>query len=111
MGKTVMVAIFKQFHQNFLGEVKENSKIYVHICRRFCCQLNGVLLCHPSLLGSKNINCEGVEWPSVAGRCDYIGFRYNKTLYFIDLETSIYYGLVISVKFSALKQQVSTKHQ
>jgi len=27
------------------------------------------------------------------------------------LETRIYYGLVISVKCSALKQQVSPKHQ
>jgi len=81
MGKTVMVVTFKEFPQDFLGEVKENSKIYVHICRCFCCQSNGVLLCHRSLLDSKNINCEGVEWPSVAGCCDYIGFRLNKILY------------------------------
>jgi len=73
-----MVVIFKEFPQNFLGEVKE---ICVYICQCFCCQSNGVLLCHPSLSGSKNINCEGVEWPIVTGCCDHIGFRYNKTLY------------------------------
>ena len=50
MCKRVMVIIFKEFPQNFPGEVKENSKIYVHICQLFCCQSNGLLLCHPSLL-------------------------------------------------------------
>ena len=56
-----------------------------------------------SLLGTKDINCEGCE----VAQCGWVLWLYRIPLQLnipIGLETSSYYVFVNSVKFSALKQ-------
>lgn len=104
MCNTVMVVILKNSSRIFLGKLRKTARKLAPHKPIFCCHSNGLLICQPSLLRIKNINCEWVKWPSVAGCCDCIEFRYNKTLCLLSLETSSYWGLVIIVKCSTLKQ-------